>query len=188
MNTIDHLYQCIMEDLMDTDFLAGTERSKEWVLDHLEKSNVKNGLERILHKRDFSCQSVYRLCQDPLNELWGSQHPEHPLYYIYQYVLSLSFPDSIEIHLRKEWEVAAMFYLHILRWVCHMEKRSQNSTMVSSYPLNLLTHEECEYYQVSDEYDQFKEIFSKKYLYEMMKLNQDVLGFNTLDHICGVHH
>ena len=52
----------------------------------------------------------------------------------------------------------------------------------------LLEREEYKKFGSKDEYAIFIESFKNDYVYETMKLNQDIIGYTTLDHICGVHH
>ena len=51
-----------------------------------------------------------------------------------------------------------------------------------------LTDSEVEGLENQDEYLRFMEAFNECYVYEMMRLHQEVTPFNTLDHIAGVHY
>jgi len=187
MITPRQLYQGIAEQLLNPKFLKTVELDKNFIRKQIESPYFMNEIEKIINENDYSCQATYTLCSPCLEELWGSEAPPNPLYYIYQYALSYSFPNSIEIFLKDEWQTAALYYLHVLRVICHYQKLSSDKSMISLYPLDLLTEKDATY-NLSGEYHQFKKAFNDEYIYEMMKLNQDVIKHNTLDHICGVHH
>lgn len=188
MITPHQVYKSISNQLTDTEFLKTMQLERGFIYEQIEDPYFTSELKRIVEKEDYSSQAVYNICEPTLDLLWGIEKPEKPLYYIYQYALSYSFPNSIEIELREEWNRAALFYLNVFRAICHYEKLSRNNSMVCRYPFNLLTEEECKHYMVSNEYHEFKKAFYKEYIYEMMKLNQEVIQYNTLDHICGVHY
>lgn len=188
MITPRQLYQGIAGQLLNPAFLAQLKLDKDYIRGQIESPLFIGEVSRIAKEKDYSCQAVYALCHDTLHQLWNQRGPEEPLYYIYQYALSYSFPDSVEISLKEEWEAGALYYLHILRVICHFQRLSKDQSFMSRYPLHFLTEEEEQRYGVSEEYSLFKRAFQEEFIYEMMKLNQEVMGHNTLDHICGVHH
>ena len=72
--------------------------------------------------------------------------------------------------------------------ISEFQKNDTDNTWQSKYPLRFLSPEEENQLENPIEYKKFLKAFDELYVYEMMKLNQEVLGFNTLDHICGVHY
>ena len=188
MVTPHELYKRISQELLSPEFLTATGLHKSFIREQIENPYFINEIKRIINENDYSCQAAYILCKTTLDELWGTEAPSNPLNYMYQYALSFSFPKSVEIELNEEWKIAALYYLHILRAICYYEKLSTSDSMITRFSLDFLKDKECALYNVSSEYYDFKKAFLSEYIYEMMKLNQDVLKYNTLDHICGVHY
>ncbi|MGV8146709.1 MAG: cytidyltransferase [Alkaliphilus sp.] len=155
---------------------------------HIKNEKFSAIISSILANNNYSCSIVYELCEDLLSELWGNLAPQKPLYYIYQYSLYKSFPNSIEIEFDPRLSEGCEIYLHVLKVISRWQKKSNDNTMQSKYPINLLSIEIKKKYQVTSEYDKFYDAFTGEFLYEMMKLNQEVVGHNTLDHICAVHY
>src|SRR5690554_3598562 len=95
----DKIYKEILDTLLDQTFLKEYHVKKNILLKHVKTSNFANDLYYMLNKNDFSCSAVFSLLEKTLKELWSEKTPEDPLKYIYQFVLNLSFPDSVEINL-----------------------------------------------------------------------------------------
>jgi len=155
---------------------------------HIKSEKFSAIINSILANNNYSCSIVYELCEDLLSELWENLAPQKPLYYIYQYSLYKSFPNSIEIELDSRLSEGCEIYLHVLKIISKWQKKSNDNTLQSKYPINLLSAENEKKYQITSEYNKFVDAFNSEFLYEMMKLNQEVIGHNTLDHICAVHY
>ncbi|MDF2522025.1 MAG: cytidyltransferase, partial [Clostridia bacterium] len=136
---------------------------------------------------NFSCTAVLNLCKPLLDELSGDAAPGDWLPYLYQYALSKSFPNAAILELKASLELPSKIFLIILRIVSHFQKLSEDDTWQSKYPVKFLTDEEIQQLETPSEYNAFIEAFNNEYIYEMMKLSQEVYGYNTLDHICGVN-
>ncbi|MBM7614307.1 nucleotidyl transferase family protein [Alkaliphilus hydrothermalis] len=188
MVTARRLYQSICGELLHPEFLENTQIKGPFIKEIIEAPEFINQISYIVTNRDYSCGAVLHLCKQFLHKLWGDEMPPDPLFYIYQFTLSKSFPQSVEIDLRQEWTKGCLLYLQVLRVVAQLEMESDGDTILQQKPLRFLTNEEESYYKVSEEYRHFKWAFYQEYIYEMMKLNQEVLNHNTLDHISGVHH
>lgn len=182
------LYHQLRTALFNQDFLEVYHLEKEFIKKHTENLTFINELHRIVENKDYSCNAVYLLCQDMLSELWGGQKPAKPLEYIFQFALSKSFPHSVEISLDPHLSSGCQLYLITLRIVSEFQKKTEDGTWQSRYPLVFLSVEEQEGLPNPKEYTAFIKAFQQEYIYEMMKLNYEVIGHNTLDHICGVHH
>jgi nicotinic acid mononucleotide adenylyltransferase len=157
------------------------------IIKHIEKPCFFRSVSRITENHDFSCQRVLELSLDILNELAGGRTPEDWLENIYQYVLAKPFPHAANPD-RNIPEAAYNAYLTILREVCEFQKLSDDGTWQSRYPLTFLSPDQIRKLENPSEYMQFVRAFVNEYIYEMMKLNQELHGHNTLDHVCGVHY
>ncbi|AKL94548.1 nicotinic acid mononucleotide adenylyltransferase [Clostridium aceticum] len=190
MNTLQSqkVYSELCTILLDKDFLEEHPIKKELIKKHLENPNFIHNLEAMLVENNYTCAAVFELCKDMLQALWGDNSPSHPLHYIYQFSLSLSFPDSVEITLNTKLNEGCYLYLKALRVISQYEKLFDHGTFESKFPLNLLTKAEEDPLMNLHEYHAFLHAFHDEYIYEMMKLNYEVVGHNTLAHICGVHY
>ncbi|MHB1392330.1 MAG: cytidyltransferase [Clostridia bacterium] len=147
-----------------------------------------DNLNIIVENRDYSCSSVLSLCQGLMDELAKDNIPPSWLKYVYQYALNKSFPHAVEKELQDSLVNSCILYLEVLKEISEFQKKDSDSTWQSKYPMEFLSHEEETELENPIEYKKFIKAFGDEYVYEMMKLNQEVLGFNTLDHICGVHY
>lgn len=188
MITPHKLYKDVTRELLRPQFLKIVKLNKDFIYTQIDTPDFFDQITKIVDRNDYSSQATYKLCKSLLDKMWGENKPDKPLFYIYQYSLSYSFPNSVEIELNDKWNKASLLYLRVLRVISNYEKISSNNSMVTLYPLNLLSDDAERTYNISEEYSLFKKTFYDEYVYEMMKLNQDVIKFNTLDHICGVHH
>ena len=189
MNIRKKIYEDLYIALTSPDLLISLDIPVETPKKHfLSPKSVKH-LDALILNMDYSCQSIFNFLEPLILEISNGKIPdiEWPKY-IYQYALSLSFPESIEISLDDDLNKAAIIYLEALKIFSKYEKLAPSNSFLSIYPFLLLSKNEYKFENSKNEYVQFVEAFEKDYLYEMMKLNQEIIGHNTLEHICGVHH
>ncbi|TCO77460.1 cytidyltransferase [Marinisporobacter balticus] len=176
------LYEKISEHLLHSDFIALWALEIEFIYKHIEDKTFQQKIEEMIEKKDFSCKAVLGLCNEMMDLLAEEDRPKNWLNYIYQFVLSKSFPKAVEIELRDILNKPCIIYLNILRMVSEFEKEVDDAL----YTIRFLTGEEYDL-ESMDEYKRFKEAFENEYIYEMMKFKKEVIGYNTLEHVCGVH-
>ncbi|HQJ38407.1 MAG TPA: cytidyltransferase, partial [Bacillota bacterium] len=182
---IIRLYNDICNRLLQLDL---PDDLKDAVKKYIEDVSFIDNLHKIVRNRDYSCNSVLLLCQSLMNEVAEDNIPQNWLEYVYQYILSKSFPHAVEAELKSGLEGSCSIYLQTLREISEFQKNDTDDTWQSRYPIRFLSSEEENDLENPIEYKKFLKAFDELYVYEMMKLNQEVLGFNTLDHICGVHY
>lgn len=181
------LYNKIFTALAEPNCLNEIEVNEGFIAKHLENKSYLSKLENMIEIMDFSNKKVLNLCMDMINEITNNTTPEDWIKYIYQYSLSKSFPNSVEIQFNEALNKGAIIYLKTLRVFSEIEKRHVEYNPQMKYPLILLTRQEEKEYNTSSEYRKFKKVFYYDYIYEMMKLHREVTGHNTIDHISGVH-
>jgi len=182
------LHSEISNRFLNLDFLKKTDLNISTVREFIESPSFIESLNTIVQNRDYSCRAVFDLCKNFIEELTQGDAPDNWLYYIYQFALSKSFPDAVNIKLLKHLDMGCLIYLEILSVICQYEKIYDDGSWTGKYPLEFLTSEEENQLENKYEYRKFKKAFTEEYVYEMMKLNQEVLGYSSLDHICGVHY
>jgi len=161
----------------------------ELIRHFVDRDSTFNKISELLKGNNFNSKAIFQIIEPMFAEMLGDDPVEDWLFYAYQYALSLSFEAAITIPLYHQYDKHALFILEYMRIFFNEQKGSTDRTWQSMYPLKLLTEHELEGNKTSDyEYKKFMKSFDKDYVYEMMKLNQDVVGYSTLDHISGVHH
>lgn len=160
----------------------------KYIEDFLSNNYSKIKLEEILENEDFSPKAVLSLCLPIMNKLSYPTKINDWLEYIYQYTLNKSFEEATSIVFIDSLTSASELYLRVLSIILDYEKGFGSKSFLSKYPLNFLSQEEEKCLESSDEYRKFVKAFKKNYTYEMMRLSQQVLNYNTLEHICGVHY
>jgi nicotinic acid mononucleotide adenylyltransferase len=186
--SINRLYNDICSRLLHVNLFNGQKDVQIAVKAYIEDVHFLDNLNKIIRKRDYSCNSVLLLCQSLMDEIAQDNIPQNWLEYVYQYALGRSFPHAVEAELKAGLESSCVLYLNILREISEFQKYDADNTWQSKYPIQFLSPEEEADLENPIEYKKFLKAFDDLYVYEMMKLNQEVLGFNTLDHICGVHY
>ncbi|MHC2994809.1 MAG: cytidyltransferase [Candidatus Atribacteria bacterium] len=187
---IKELSKKISKKILSPEILDGISLEKEFVKKYIESPLFSNKLLSMVENKDYSCQAAYSLCQEMLVDLDKEHNPANWLYQVYQFALSKSFPEAVDLsfeNISDNCRKTFLLYLEFLRTISEFQKSSGDSTFHSKYPLNFLTSEEKSKLENPAEYKRFLKVFNDEYIYEMMKLSQEVLNYNTLDHICGVN-
>ncbi|SHJ97191.1 nicotinate-nicotinamide nucleotide adenylyltransferase [Paramaledivibacter caminithermalis] len=184
----NELYKKISDKLLEKDLLNKISLSTNIVKNYINSDGFKDNINKIVIHNDYSCKAVLDLCKELMDPLIKRKLPDDLLFYIYQYALSKSFPDAVTIRLYDSLSNACILYLEALRVVLEIQKISKGDSWESKYPLEFLSDEEENELESIEEYKLFKEAFEDEYIYEMMKLNQDVMGYSSLHHISGVHY
>ncbi|WP_034849434.1 nicotinate-nicotinamide nucleotide adenylyltransferase [Clostridium hydrogeniformans] len=189
-NTIHHN---ICKKLLNINWINKYKLPKNLIEYHIKKYEFISKLNLMINNKDFSAKSTLNLL-NPLityiikeNSL-GKMDSLELLNYIYEFSLNKSFPEATTIDFNPNLNGVCELYLRCFKVICESEKLSDKDTFISKYPLIFLTKEEEEDLEHKDEYIRFVKAFNNSYVYEMIKINGEITGFNTLDHICGVHY
>lgn len=160
---------------------------RETIKNFIESPNFKKSVSSMVANKNYSCIATLELCMPLLDKLSGENSPMDWLAYIYQYTLNKSFPHVTNIVEDESLELSCIIYLNILRIFSNFQKLIEDNTWQSKYPISFLSDEERNELENPSEYKAFVNIFNNEYVYEMMKISQELMGYNTLDHICGVN-
>jgi nicotinic acid mononucleotide adenylyltransferase len=162
--------------------------SSEIIAFHLNKPAFTEYIEEILKHKNFTGKAVINLTREILTILSKGYHPDSWLKVIYQYTLSKSFPEAMEMTVDPVAESACLYFLEVYRLFNTLQKTMDEKSFQSAYAFYFLEESEIMALESPLEYRRFKQAFKNDYIYEMMKLNQEIMGYTTLDHICGVHY
>lgn len=158
------------------------------IKEFLDSEDFKNDFAKILDSRRFDIESVAVVFAKLFAEI-GKTIDKELITFTYKYSVNLSFADTADIKEDDYMIPYANLLLKIYSYFSRIEKEYGNDqSWQKKYPINFITSKEQDELENSNEYIRFKKYFMSDYVYEMIKLSQDVMGFTTLDHICGVHH
>jgi len=183
----EKIHKKLISSLMNESFIKELFLDENIIREGMLSTSFASKINDMVEKKDYSCKAVFELFENILKQICGNSIPNDWLYYVYQFTLYKSFPNAVDITIETKYNSAIIFYLKALRVFCEFEKNINTDSCQSKYPLIFLNAEEEKNSPSLAEYRQFKNIFLNSYVYEMMKLHQELTDHNTLDHICGVH-
>lgn len=181
-------------------------------LDFEERHQVKKRLDKIIETNDFSAKNLglaleeFLLDQFFLSKDNQYEHNEFVktiieetdgifrmnmdifLDYVYDYTRHLSFPKSIIIEQNEGLFYLSELFLVYLQTLVELEEKIGGNQFYNQYPMKFLQKEEEEQLSRTNEYFIFKKCYKADYIFEMLKLSQEIKGYTTLDHISGVCH
>ena len=136
-------------------------------------------------RRRLECGEGLDLCTPILPKL--SPVPEEGwLAFCYRYVRSILYPEGNFAPDAAEYEDGARFYLTVLQVLLDQERAVMPFDPLVDF--QFLTPQEYESCDCGREYERFLRHFRTEYVYELMRLGQEVTPFRTLGHIAGVHY
>lgn len=182
-SVLNELHKVILNSLTEKDFLKRINMSEERVQSFLINTKFADNISSLINSKQVTCKNVLDLSIDILNSV-SSEPAEGWLSYIFQFVLNKSFPEAVTIKLDVKYEISAIIYLEMLRTVI---KYAQDNNLAEIALFEFLTEKEIKELNNQEEYLNFLDIFDKNYIYELMMLDGEVNGYNTLNHVSGVH-
>ena len=136
-------------------------------------------------RRRLECGEVLELCSPILPKL--SPAPEDGwLSFCYHYIRSILYPEGDFAPDGEEYAGGARFYLTVLQVLLDQERRTLPFDPLADF--HFLAPEEYSACDCAREYERFLTCFRREYIYELMRLGQEVTPFRTLGHIAGVHY
>ncbi|KAA8671796.1 cytidyltransferase [Clostridium sp. HV4-5-A1G] len=189
MNTISYTesYNKIFRKITNVKWLKKYNINKYMINKSIKSNKFRDALKNQLLNKDFSAKSTLILCQSMLESLSEHKVPDNWLLYLYQYTLQKNFPENVTVKMIPQLTAPCELYLVIFNILCKIQKSSDDGTWESHYPLQFLTSKEESELEHPEEYKKFVKSFVSQYTYEMMKINGELTGFTTLQHVCGVH-
>lgn len=182
---LNELHKEILHALTKIDFLKTINITEEKIQSYIINKKFVNNLLVLIDKKQLSCKDVLDLSLDILENVCVDA-PKDWLSYIFQYTLYKSFPDAVTIKLNPKYESGVLIYLQILKTIL---KHGKNSDIFDKYTdFNFLSTEEINNLSNPEEYITFLDKFEKNYIYELMMLDEEVNGYNTLNHVAAVHY
>ena len=161
-------------------------KDKKAALELLRTPGWAEELSQLLPiRRRLECGEVLEVCTPILPKL--SPVPEDGwLAFCYRYVRSILYPEGNFAPDAAEYEDGARFYLTVLQVLLDQERAVMPFDPLVDF--QFLTPQEYESCDCGREYERFLRHFRTEYVYELMRLGQEVTPFRTLGHIAGVHY
>jgi len=182
---LNELHKEILQQLTKKEFLKKINITEEKIQANIINKKFVNNLLILINKNHLSCKDVLELSSDVLSGIY----PDSPcdwLSYIFQYTLHKSFPEAATIKLYPKYESGVLIFLEILRTIL---RHAGNSDVYDKFSdFNFLSQDEINELENPEEYINFLNYFDKNYIYELMMLDEEVNGFNTLKHVAAVHY
>lgn len=182
---LNELHKEILQSLTKKEFIKKINISEEKIQSYIINKKFVNNLLILINKKHLLCSDVLDLTSDILSSIC-TEEPKEWLPYIFQYTLHKSFPDAATIKLYPKYESGVLIYLEILKTILNHGKNSGDFDKFTDF--NFLTKKEINDLPNPDEYNNFLDKFDKNYIYELMMLDQEVNGFNSLNHVAAVHY
>ena len=168
-------------------FLIVNKLDKNDLMDAFSSKAFYEILLKHVEAKNYSCEALKEAYMVVYDQIFDVEMGDDFLSNAYQYALSKSFPDAVTAELTGDLRVYEL-YLSLLKVFDDFQKTSEDETFMSVYPFELLSHKEVLELEDQKEYMSFQEAFEGQYIYEMMKLNYEVTGHSTIEHILGVHY
>lgn len=184
---MDALYQ-LKKSVLGSNLIAETGWDSARLSEFFDHPDHIRGMRQMIERGNFNTKDIFSLYEVLIRSLAPRCNDVDLLIQFHAFAVNLSFPGTEPYASDRGLDGVSQLFLRIMRVYCDVEKQSQLSTWQSKYPLVAISPKEEELLENSAEYQRFKFYFKQDYVYEMMKMNQDIMGYTTLDHICGVHH
>lgn len=182
---LNELHKEILISLTQKEFLQRINITEEKIQTFIINKKFVNNLHILINNKKIKCIDVLDLSIEIMDSLCP-EGPKDWLSYVFQYILNKSFPEAVTIDLDSKYETAVIIYLEILRTILIYTSKEDEFDKFSSF--NFLTEEEIEALQNKEEYLTFLDKFNSDYIYELMMIDAEVNGYNTLSHVAAVHY
>lgn len=182
---LNELHKEILQSLTKKEFLREIGITEEKIQSYIINKKFVNNLLVLINKKHLLCSDVLDVSREILDSVC-KRPPKDWLKYIFQYVLHKSFPDAATIKFYPKYESSVLIYLEILRTILRHEKAKRKFDIFTDF--DFLTEKEIKELPNPDEYVNFLDKFKSNYIYELMMLDHEVNGFNSLNHVASVHY
>ncbi len=166
---LNELHEEILHRLTRKDFIDRINISEEKMQALLLNKTFAVKLSSLSSKERISCKDVYELSIEILTSI-EEELPKNWLEYVYNYVLSKSFPELAKLELKPKYDKACYAYLEILKIVF---ARFQIYQGLDEMCFDLFVQNNLEYGDYSG-YDEFIKIYKQNHIYELIRLNDEL--------------
>ncbi len=181
---VQEIYKEIYESLSDRNLLKKMKISKKTIQTLLKEDNWHEKIQKIILQPSLQCGQVLDICRSTMKHLSGEDLDW--LTYVYNYIRKGVFPSSVNMEYKHNYEGAILFYLAILKIFLKYERCTAPFERIRDF--EFATEEEIAGSNHVEEYRSFLQTFKNQYLYELMRIGREIMDFDSLGHIAGVHY
>ncbi|WP_312649329.1 cytidyltransferase [Proteiniclasticum sp.] len=175
----------IRKSLALSGFLKKIRFSKKDILGIAGEKHFSLSIGKLLEKRDYSAQSLFSLVKDSFSPLGDFARVDLDM--IYDYLIMKVDEDARDRKFTKDELDFMDIFINIYEVMLRNEEVSGSDEFYVTHSFQFLTKKELEELE-DDEYRRFMKAFREDHIYALFKMSRDLKGFNTLDHVAGVHH
>ena len=184
--TIQQIYRNLNESLTDRRFLKKMSATKKAIQFLLKQQDWRAHIKFVIQSNDITCKNVLSVCLSTMKYLSPKEPPQGWLEYTYNYIRKGLFHDSVNIKIESMYERAVLFYLEVLRVFFFYEKNITPFQRTRDF--QFATEEEIAESHYAQEYRRFRSCIKNQYFYELMRIGRELMPFDSLAHIAGVHY
>ena len=152
-------------------------------LQSLERENYMQRFAPLLGSERVQCARVLELCREEMSMLCPGEPEESWIVHTYDYARRLLFPQPGEAD---PYAPGAVFFLSVLQAIFTAER--EMLPFDPMWDFAFLSESELMEDPVAPAYHQMLRLWTREYVYEMMRLGLEATPYRTLEHIAGVHH
>ncbi len=165
-------------------FLNSISFPREILLDALDSKEFQAKLNSFLRERDFSVQKVFYFIKESLALPGDVSHLE--LMDLYDYLILKVDHDARDKTYTEEERSFIEVFLLLYEKFLEISINHDEMNFYEKHPFLFLTPLEMKTLE-DNEYARFLKAFQEDHIYALMKMSRDLYGYNTLDHVAGVH-
>ena len=181
------LYKDLTQTLFTKSFLQKSNLRKKDIQSAMDRMQWMETIPNIFQANgEVSCSAVLDMCQTTMEQICDGKPTEPWLTYIYQYLIRNIYPDRDDICLSGEYGKGVFFYLECLRFFIKKECEVLPFSRIRNF--SFATSAECSGSPYEEEYQRFLDCFEAQYIYELMRIGREVMPFDMLAHVAGVHY
>ena len=171
-------YRCLMQILNDKQFQKRFSLSKAATIDLLRKDNWREKCNKLdSYNQDLDCATILSHCTKTLKR-FGEEPASGWLQFTYRYAISLSYPEhSYDLGTTKQQD-GALFILAVLQ--AFYQTAHRRALIDQRFDLHFPNERDIEDSEYSDEYHAAFSCFKKSFVYEMMRLAQEITPYTIL--------
>ncbi len=183
------LYKKLEQNLTDKQLLRRIKLSKKMMLRLLSENGWREKTEQISQMETISCGQVLSMAEETLAQI-SEKPPAGWLQYSFDTTIQELFPEEGAPQEPRQYRQGRLLLMELLRTFFREERdRKGFSPLLDIEDLREeLSEEELRDYPAWEEYLSFREYWDQHYLVEFMRIGKEITPFNTVGHICGVHH
>jgi len=166
-------------------FLKKVSYEKKDLLTFLENRKFQLGLQKLQAKKDYHAESLFGLVTKYFQPIYHAEALD--LDRVYDYLVLKVDEDARETTFTKEEQDFLEVFLAIYEVMLQAEEHEDLDAFYVTHGFQFLTKKEMDLLE-DDEYRRFLKAFKEDHIYPLMKLSRDLKGYNTLDHVAGVHY